>query len=133
MPEINLPADYRGKVYIGFLNEDGLCRVWVKQPGEPEGSEGYPLPLKRDVRDHSTGFSWGYGGSGPAQLALAILCDALPTGDRERAERLYQRFKHRVIAGLPQGAKWYMTYDRLMQTVAKLEDELGGEEEVGEL
>lgn len=45
-----------------------------------------------DLRNHSPdGFAWGYAGPGPAQLALAILCDAL--GDDERATRLYQRFK----------------------------------------
>ena len=44
-----------------------------------------PFPSQA-VRNHSpTGFAWGYGGSGPAQLALAILIDwgclpALPNG-----------------------------------------------------
>lgn len=40
--------------------------------------DGRALPLRLGVRNHSpTGFSWGYNGSGPAQLALAILCDHL--------------------------------------------------------
>lgn len=35
---------------------------------------GEPLPLCLDIYSHSpTGFSWGYEGSGPAQLALAIM------------------------------------------------------------
>ncbi len=35
-----------------------------------------PLGPRLDLANHSPdGFSWGYGGSGPAQLALAILAD----------------------------------------------------------
>ena len=49
--------------------------------------------------DHSpTGFEWGYGGSGPAQLALAILADFL--GDDRLALELYQAFKWEVIGKL---------------------------------
>ena len=48
------------------------------------------------VRNHSpTGPAWGYDGSGPAQLALAIL---LAVTDAATAERFYQRFKWDVIA-----------------------------------
>lgn len=41
------------------------------------------------------GFEFGYGGSGPAQLSLAILADALGP---ERAIDLYQRFKRDFVA-----------------------------------
>jgi hypothetical protein len=52
------------------------------------------------VYNHSPdGFSWGYGGSGPAQLALAILLACVP---REMAICNYQQFKWDVIAKLPQ-------------------------------
>ncbi len=48
------------------------------------------------LMNHSpTGFSWGYGGSGPAQLALAIL---LKFVDQDTALELYQTFKIEVIA-----------------------------------
>ena len=51
------------------------------------------------MRNHSpTGFAWGYGGSGPAQLALAIL---LHLADRATAERFYQAFKWECIAPMP--------------------------------
>ena len=51
------------------------------------------------VINHSPdGFNWGYGGSGPAQLALAILLKYLPEDD---ARRYYQDFKWNVIAKLP--------------------------------
>lgn len=62
------------------------------------------------VRNHSpTGFAWGYAGSGPAQLALAILlaCD-IPEED---ASRLHQDFKFEFIAGLPQNDEWTLELD----------------------
>lgn len=52
------------------------------------------------IRNHSPdGFNWGYGGSGPAQLALAILANYM---DDESAVWYYQQFKFTFIAGLPQ-------------------------------
>ena len=61
--------------------------------------DGVLLSPKRSqkVYNHSPdGFSWGYGGSGPAQLALAVMLEL--TGD----SRGYQKFKWDVIAKLPQ-------------------------------
>jgi hypothetical protein len=47
-------------------------------------------------RNHSPdGFCWGYGGSGPSQLALAIMLEL--TGSAIG----YQEFKWNHIAGLP--------------------------------
>ena len=52
------------------------------------------------VVNHSpTGFSWGYGGSGPAQLALALL---LEFATKEMALLWYQDVKWQIIARLPQ-------------------------------
>lgn len=54
-----------------------------------------PTPSQR-VNNHSPdGFNWGYGGSGPAQLALAIMLKLTGKADG------YQKFKWEVIAGLP--------------------------------
>lgn len=56
------------------------------------------LDPRLDLRNHSpSGFEWGYLGSGPAQLALAILADLF---DDHTATQYYQRFKEDVIAGL---------------------------------
>lgn len=64
------------------------------------------LKPRSDLCNHSpTGFEWGYCGSGPAQLALALLCDAL--GNDEVAEALYQDFKREVVAGWSDD--WKMT------------------------
>lgn len=76
------------KLYEGVRTEAG-CVVTA---------DGQLLDLRRDLRNHSPdGAEWGYGGSGPAQLALALLADA--TGDDELAQRHYQRFKREVVAG----------------------------------
>lgn len=60
------------KRYEGRRLNEG-CEVYVIN--EADGSR-YPLPTHWDIYNHSpTGFEWGYSGSGPAQLALAILAD----------------------------------------------------------
>ena len=57
------------------------------------------IPLRLDLYGHSPdGFEWGYEGSGPAQLALAILADY--SGDGAFALHYYQEFKRRLIANL---------------------------------
>src|SRR5262249_40617485 len=59
------------KTYISKRLEEG-CEVYVRT----EDGGSYPLALRTEIRNHSpTGFEWGYGGSGPAQLALAIIAD----------------------------------------------------------
>jgi hypothetical protein len=59
-----------------------------------------PLDPRLDLWNHSpTGFEWGYGGSGPAQLALALLADHMT--DEEQAVSLHQDFKRVVVARLP--------------------------------
>lgn len=51
-----------------------------------------------EIINHSPdGFAWGYGGSGPSQLALALL---LEFSDDWFAGSHYQAFKWDVIAGL---------------------------------
>lgn len=51
------------------------------------------------IRNHSPdGFSWGYSGSGPAQLALAILLNFCY---RDFAEDYYQKFKFDIVSALP--------------------------------
>ena len=58
-----------------------------------------------------------YCGSGPAQLALAILAD--PLRDDEQALNLHQRFKWAVIAELP-GRGWTRTSDDIDQAIAAI-------------
>jgi hypothetical protein len=66
------------------------------------------------IRNHSPdGFEWGYGGSGPAQLALALLMELLPV---RVAEAYYQKFKRMVIAGLNNSA-WVLTSGEILAWV----------------
>jgi hypothetical protein len=52
------------------------------------------------IRNHSPdGFAWGYGGSGPAQFALALLMLYV---DADTAQRYYQELKFGWVSGLPQ-------------------------------
>ena len=72
------------------------------------------LDSRYDLRNHSpTGFAWGYAGSGPAQLALAILADyfGAKSGGKALADVLYQSFKFAVIVVLPQGCNWKMSFE----------------------
>jgi hypothetical protein len=69
--------------------------------------DGKPLNPRQDLYNHSPdGFEWGYCGSGPAQLALAILADHL--GNDELAMANHQEFKCAVIAGFKDD-QWRLT------------------------
>jgi Family of unknown function (DUF6166) len=72
---------------------------------------GRALDPRFDLRFHSpNGFEWGYGGSGPAQLSLALLADHLQSD--ERALALYQDFKRAVVSGLAHEC-WWLTADEI--------------------
>lgn len=83
--------------------EDGGALVLV------DGKE-LPLGPSLKVRTHSpTGFQWGYAGSGPAQLALALLLAAgIETQD---AEDLYQTFKFAHVAHWKNGQDFSVELD----------------------
>ena len=83
------------------------------------------LSLKH--RNHSpSGFEWGYSGSGPAQLALAILLDYFGAGRRhqgqEKALCLYQRFKDAFIAPIRQPT-WTITAEQIDAWVITMQKE----------
>jgi hypothetical protein len=96
------------KKYIGSRDSNGDADVFVID----EHHEAKPLDLGLKYVQHSpTGFAWGYLGSGPAQLAFAILLDYF--GDPARAQSLYQQFKFAVIADLPMDEPWEITSDEI--------------------
>jgi uncharacterized protein DUF6166 len=124
MKQRNAATRYRG------IREPEGCRVERREPGTigRQRERWTPLsPLKSlKVRAHSpTGFEWGYTGSGPAQLALALLLDF--TGDRRTAERYYQDFKCRMVATWSNddadGVQWEITGQQILDamTAAKME------------
>lgn len=63
------------------------------------GEELLPDRSQKVINHSPDGFAWGYGGSGPAQLALAVLLKIM---EKEKAVQRYQKFKSDVIAQLPQ-------------------------------
>jgi len=71
-----------------------------------------PAPSQK-VWSHSGGFEWGYEGSGPAQLALALLLDA--TGDRDMAVKYHQDFKRNFVAGWK--ASWQVNAGQIRRWV----------------
>lgn len=77
---------------IRLKGEWSSRRVWLN------GKELHPGRSQKVWNHSPDGFNWGYGGSGPAQLALAI---CLQLYDKV-GEGCYQDFKFRYIATLPQ-------------------------------
>ena len=77
-----------------------------------------PRPSQKFHNHSPTGFNWGYGGSGPAQLAIGILLDHFQ--DQGRVSMYYQRFKSAFVAGW--GDEWEVTsgeIDAWVESVAK--------------
>jgi len=74
-------------VYKGFRGLDGAVVKVYRLSDNGEVLEC--VPLRHVVRHSPTGFEWGYGGSGPADLSLSLLTHAVGP---EAAERLYQEF-----------------------------------------
>ena len=75
----------------------------------------------RILSSHSPdGFEWGYGGSGPAQLALALLADCLD--NEQEAVEWHQDFKSAVVAGLPREG-WTLTEEEIRDTITAFENE----------
>lgn len=101
------------KVYHGMRTDSGTV-VTVT-----DGAGRRPLDPRFDLRNHSpSGFEWGYGGSGPAQLALALTADVL--ADDDRARRVYPQFKFRVVAAMS-GDAWTLTEAQVRSAVADVE------------
>lgn len=100
----------RKNVYKGFrIQEGGPAPVYVNDQ---------PLPLRQDLRNKSEGFQWGYHGSGPAQLSLAILAYEY---DDEKATKYYQKFKDSVIARM-EGDVWSLTSEQIDYAIERIDD-----------
>jgi len=86
--------------YSGFRNGE-VTTVTV---------DGRPLNLRLDLRALSeAGFEWGYVGSGPYQLALAILAEEL---GEHRALGNYRSFCENTLARLKQD-RWVLEGDQI--------------------
>lgn len=97
------------KHYRGCRLED-LTRVEV---------DGVPLPPREDLlrRNDAPAFEWGYQGSGPEHLAIAIL--AVHLGDDAQALEFARAFRDEAIAPL-YGNEWEYTsrdIDRILHDI----------------
>lgn len=114
------------RVYAGSRDEDGSVIVTVT----PRGKKRHVLSAAKSLRvfNHSpSGFEYGYGGSGPAQLALAILLDAYPEKGAQWAVRRHQAFKSKVIAALDRDVPWKLDSNDIAKAVEEISASLGGD------
>lgn len=100
-----------GRITVRGQREYGGLSVWIN---------GEPLMPERSLKlfNHSpTGFECGYAGSGPAQLALAILLAAGVT--ERRAVRLHQRFKFAFVQ------HWHAPFEAVIDVPAWIAQSMG--------
>ena len=120
------------KIYRGYTDQEQAG----PEPAILVYEEGSPAYKLRHLIVHNpSGMSWGFGGSGPADLALAILADhvgeigATPAHERydhaiateiqhTRAWALHQDFKWQFIAPLDQGAGWAISEEEIAAWLA---------------
>jgi len=121
-----LPADGpfsqaggRPVAYVGTRAHGGTAVARELEGGRQE-------PLIHRVRHSPTGLEWGYGGSGPADLARSILWDWL---GREPTQRAYMALKFDVVARLAQ-AGWRLPAAELEAWCNSYDGPLAAEEEV---
>ncbi len=97
------------KIYRGVRMPDG-CAVTV---------DGAALDLRFDLKAQSDSrIEWGYDGTGPRQLALAILADH--SEDDMLALNFHQAFTESVIAEF-KGDEWVMSSDDVQNTLDQIE------------
>lgn len=112
------------KSYRGSRSKDGTTTVFVSTRASTK-----PLPVEPSlkIRNHSPdGFNWGYGGSGPAQLALAILLDY--SGSKELADRYYQEFKRDFVCLF--GDNWDLPGDQIKAWLSRKGFAVPGENDI---
>jgi len=96
------------KSYEGKRGPNGLL-MYVVKDRETEGAQVSRLSPRTDLMKHTPNgaFECGFKGSGPSQLALAILADHL--NDVGEAVDLHLNFRDRVIVGLPRDRDWCLS------------------------
>lgn len=116
---------YRGTCYGG--------RILVQRSHLDESKKTRWNKLKQVVYHSPTGFEWGYGGSGPADLALSLLVDVLEekttTGYKLQqlgifqepplSWKLHMKFKKEVVSKFPRGATWQLRRSAILEWIEK--------------
>lgn len=110
---MTLPAGYFGH------RRDGSAKVFRR--AKAGSRTGHLLDPQLQVRRHSpSGLEWGYLGSGPAQLSLAILIDHL--GNIDEAQDLYQDFKNAVVVNLNHD-EWTLSQEEITDALETIRAE----------
>lgn len=109
------------KTYTGYRlpGDQGTAAqalVTVHQESQPP----HPLDPRFDLRRHSDDLNWGYSGSGPAQLALALAADVL--GDGHAAHEVHQKLKTKLVADLPKDG-WSLSEIQLRLAIAEIQEQ----------
>ena len=110
----------RDVVYVGY-RQRGQAIV-EKRPGQERLTPERSLEL---VNHSPSGFEWGYRGSGPAQLALALLLDY--TGDEAFALDHYQELKTEVVSQLActgSEGRWRLTASEIDAVLHETPDDV---------
>lgn len=94
------------EVVVGGLRSVGLVKVLSREVEKKVYSLSN-MP-KHIIRHSPTGMSWGYGGSGPSDLALSLLTEVIGL---EKAEKCYQVFKSEVVSLFSD--RWKITTDEI--------------------
>lgn len=97
------------KTYRGYGGFNGT-RVEVEE-------NDVVRPLLHYVRHSPDGFSWGYAGSGPSELARCILLDYLGLNGEFELPVDYQAFKFAIVAHWPWDAHRYPNSTEPMWTL----------------
>lgn len=112
------------KIYQGMRGPGivGKASVMVVSGPGPRGIQPLSPKPSQDLTNHSPdGFQWGYRGSGPAQLALALLLDV--TGNEEESKLYYQDFKDDFVSGW--GDVWEISDNEIKNWLERIKIEYG--------
>jgi hypothetical protein len=116
------------KTYRGMRRTSGSIDVIIVE-------DNVAVALPHVVWHSPDGFEWGYHGSGPADLALSILADAVSEKQTRtqakhfdpsacpRAVRAHQEFKREFIAVLDKNNPWEIDAAKVLAWIEEREKE----------
>lgn len=115
--------------FTGVRQADGRCRVYLDDVDNPSAPRQRLRPRRGRDSHAPTGFEWGSGGSGPAELARALV--VVVTGEMAPSPRLYQTLKARLVQMLPE-AGWVLDEEVVRRHVGVIIREITEEAAHGE-
>lgn len=115
---IEVPSNDQNRVYFGTdRGPHDRTFVWVQD------EEGRRYPLRHGLRAYleadGTGYSWGYCGHGPGELAHCVLADALD-GDLVMAAELEEAFFETYTLTYPQNEDFRVSRTTVMNWLHKI-------------